>query len=59
MIHEPLEVSMERNYDGAWYCSAIVDNCRVHGLYYGYTKREARKLFVQDHCTSNHQQGGR
>lgn len=39
------EMVIEKNYEGAWVISAIVDGYSVTRRYYGYTKQEARQLF--------------
>jgi hypothetical protein len=36
---------IERNYQGAWVISDIIGGYRVARSYYGYTKREAIRLF--------------
>jgi len=38
-------MNIERNHEGAWIVSDIVDGYRVERKYYGYTKQEARQLF--------------
>ena len=46
MSRERLVVTIGRDpVYGAWVCSAIVGTQRVHQRYYGYTKREAVRLF--------------
>lgn len=39
---------IERNYQGAWVISDIIGGYRVARQYYGYTKREAIRLFRAD-----------
>ena len=34
---------------GAWLVSDIIDGHLVHEQYYGYTKREAMRLFKEKH----------
>jgi hypothetical protein len=36
---------VERNYEGAWVVSDIVNGFRVSRRYYGYTMREALAMF--------------
>ena len=36
------------NHSGAWQISALVNNYLVTRTYYGYTKREAMRLFKSD-----------
>ena len=38
-------MTIERNYEGAWVISDIIGGYRVARSYYGYTKREAIRLF--------------
>ena len=38
-------MTIERNPEGAWIISDIVSGYFVSRRYYGYTKREAQKLF--------------
>lgn len=38
---------IERNYEGAWVISDIVAGYWVTRKFYGYTKREAVRLFKQ------------
>ena len=38
---------VEKNYEGAWVISDIVRGYRVAHRYYGYTKREAVRLFKE------------
>lgn len=33
---------------GAWYCSAIINNQRIHRMFYDYTKKEAVAKFKND-----------
>lgn len=40
-----MEISYERNYQGAWVLNALVGNRYVSRAYYGYTKKEATQLF--------------
>jgi hypothetical protein len=43
------EVSTTRNaVNGSWECAAIVNGYRESRVYYGYTKREAVRLFVSE-----------
>lgn len=41
-------MTVGRNYEGAWVISAIVDGYLVTRRYYGYTKREAVRLFRRE-----------
>jgi hypothetical protein len=41
-------MTVERNYEGAWIVSDIVNGYRVARRYYGYTKTEAMALFKRD-----------
>lgn len=41
------DVLAERNYEGAWVLSAIVDGYSHCMRYYGYTKREAMRRFLR------------
>ena len=36
---------VEKNYEGAWVVSDIVNGYRVARRYYGYTKRQALAMF--------------
>lgn len=48
---ERLEITTERNREGAWILSAVIGGSysgyRLQRSYYGYTKREALALFRQ------------
>jgi hypothetical protein len=46
---ERLEITTERNREGAWILSAVIgaNGYRLARSYYGYTKREAFALFRQ------------
>ncbi len=46
------EVSATRLHNGAWEVAAVVDGRRQFRVFYGYTKREAIRLFVRDINTS-------
>ncbi len=35
----------EKNFQGAWVCSAIIEGTRVHRVYFGFSKREAKQDF--------------
>ena len=39
------DIITEKNYQGAWVCSAIIDGVRLHRQYYGYTKKYAKAHF--------------
>ena len=39
---------VERNYEGAYVVSDIVDGFRVCRRYYGYTRREALAMFRRE-----------
>ena len=39
---------IERNYEGAYIVSDIVDGFRVCRRYYGYTRREALTMFRRE-----------
>ena len=41
------DVSATKRHNGAWECSAMIGGYRVERTYYGYTKREAVRLFVE------------
>ena len=41
-------MSVERNYEGAYVISDIVNGYLVTKRYYGYTKREAVALFKKE-----------
>lgn len=41
-------MTVERNIYGAWVCSDIVNGYWVTRQYYGYTKREAMRLFRKE-----------
>lgn len=41
------DVSVTRMPSGAYYCSAVVDGHLYFHTFYGYTKREAVRLFTQ------------
>jgi hypothetical protein len=41
-------VSIDKNSEGAWRISDIVDGYLVTRRYYGYTKREAVRLFKEE-----------
>jgi hypothetical protein len=40
-----IDVLCEKNYQGAWVVSAIIDGHRIHRTYYGYTKKYAINNF--------------
>ena len=42
------EMTIERNYTGAWIISDIVGNEYIKRVYMGYTKRDAMRLFRAD-----------
>ena len=46
------EVSATRLHNGAWEVAAVVDGRHQFRVFYGYTKREAIRLFVRDINTS-------
>jgi hypothetical protein len=39
---------VEKNYEGAWVVSDIVNGFRVSRRYYGYTMREALAMFRRE-----------
>lgn len=39
------EINTVKNSEGAYVCSAIVNNQYIHIRYYGYTKSQAVKAF--------------
>ena len=41
-------MSIDKNSEGAWRISDIIDGYLVTRRYYGYTKREAIKLFKEE-----------
>jgi hypothetical protein len=41
-------MSIDKNSEGAWRISDVVDGYLVTRRYYGYTKREAIKLFKEE-----------
>lgn len=41
------DVIVTKRRDGSYECAAIIGLYRVHNVYYGYTKREAVRLFIQ------------
>jgi hypothetical protein len=41
-------MSIERLHDGAWLIADIINGYRVARRYYGYTKREAIRLFKKE-----------
>ena len=43
---EKIDVFYEKHHSGAWILSTVTDR-RIHRIYFGYTKREATKLFRQ------------
>jgi hypothetical protein len=43
-----LEMIAEKNYEGAWVVSDIVNGYRVSRRYYYYTKREALAMFRRE-----------
>jgi hypothetical protein len=47
-VKKGLEVSIERNYEGAYVISDIVGGYLVTRRYYGYTKKEAIALFKSE-----------
>lgn len=42
------EVSATRQHNGSYEVAAIVNNVRRSKVFYGYTKREAIRLFVAE-----------
>jgi hypothetical protein len=38
-------MTIERQHNGSYLCSAIVEGYRFSRVYYGYTKRESVRLF--------------
>jgi hypothetical protein len=40
-------IDAERTWDGGWSLALLGASHRVHRTYYGYTKREAMKMFRQ------------
>jgi hypothetical protein len=47
-----MDISYERNYQGAWVLRAIVGGYLFTRTYMGYTKREATALFRQEAKTA-------
>lgn len=43
-----MKMLIERNYEGAWIISDIVAGYFITRRYYGYTKREAIRLFKME-----------
>jgi hypothetical protein len=43
----------EKNFQGAYVCSTIINGVREHMIYMGYTKRYAQTLFRQHLKTLN------
>jgi len=41
-------MTIEKNYEGAWVVSDIVNGFRVSRRYYGYTMREALAMFKRE-----------
>ena len=41
-------MSIEKNYQGVYVCSDIVNNQRVERKFYGYTKRQAQSMFKKE-----------
>lgn len=41
-------MTVGKNYEGAWVISDIVDGYLVTRRYYGYSKREAMRLFRRE-----------
>lgn len=39
------DILCEKNYEGSYVCSTIVEGRRLHRIYIGYSKREAIKDF--------------
>ena len=39
------EILTEKNFQGAWVCSTILNGVREHMVYMGYTKRYAKTMF--------------
>jgi hypothetical protein len=42
---EAIKILCEKNFQGAWVCSAIVEGVREHRIYMGFTKRFAMTDF--------------
>lgn len=40
-----MTILCEKNFQGAWVCSAIIEGVRLHRIYMGYTKTYAKKHF--------------
>lgn len=38
-------MSIEKNFQGAYICSDIINNIRVERKFFGYTKRQAQSMF--------------
>jgi hypothetical protein len=42
------DVLCEKNYEGGWVCSAIIEGHRIHRVYYGYSKKYAISDFIKN-----------
>lgn len=40
-----MNISYEKNYQGAWVLTALINNRYVSRTYFGYTKKESTQLF--------------
>jgi len=42
------EILCEKNYEGAWVCSTVIDGHRLHRVYIGYSKKYAISHFCKN-----------
>lgn len=48
MIKQSDVIVNKNDHNGSYECSVMLDTYRASKVYYGYTKREAIRLFVTD-----------